>query len=120
MPAEATTWAISPPIVPAPTTAALKTNMAAEAIGAGEDHPLNQPIGGCPAARGARTLQSVTVELLSRHLVRTIDSIGLPSQLHPVEGRASRDDAYTIHVTTSLAETAERLTDLIAGARVAI
>jgi hypothetical protein len=32
MPAEATTWAISPPIVPAPTTAALKTNMAAEAI----------------------------------------------------------------------------------------
>ena len=27
MPAEATTWAISPPMVPAPTTAALKTNI---------------------------------------------------------------------------------------------
>src|SRR3954468_4267557 len=29
MPAELMTWAISPPIVPAPTTAALVTNMAA-------------------------------------------------------------------------------------------
>src|SRR4051794_2003260 len=29
MPAELITWAISPPMVPAPTTAALKTNMAA-------------------------------------------------------------------------------------------
>ena len=28
MPAEAITWAISPPIVPAPTTAALNTYMA--------------------------------------------------------------------------------------------
>jgi 3-dehydroquinate synthase len=60
------------------------------------------------------------VELLSRHLVRTVDSIGLPSEPHPVEGRASREDAYTIHVTTSLAETAERLTELIGGAKVAI
>ena len=28
MPADAITWAISPPMVPAPTTAALKTNIA--------------------------------------------------------------------------------------------
>jgi 3-dehydroquinate synthase len=62
----------------------------------------------------------VSVELLSRHLVRTVDSIGLSSEPHPVEGRASREDAYTIHVTTSLAETAERLTELIGGAKVAI
>ncbi|HEX6651873.1 MAG TPA: 3-dehydroquinate synthase family protein [Thermoleophilaceae bacterium] len=62
----------------------------------------------------------MTVELLSRHLVRTVDSIGLPSEPHPVEGRASREDAYTIHVTTSLAETAERLTELIGDAKVAI
>lgn len=64
--------------------------------------------------------RSVTVELLSRHLVRTVDSIGLPSEAHPVEGRASREDAYTIHVTTSLAQTAERLTELIGGAKVAV
>ena len=62
----------------------------------------------------------MTVELLSRHLVRTVDSIGLPSEAHPVEGRASREDAYTIHVTTSLTQTAERLTELIGGAKVAV
>src|SRR3954454_24045395 len=32
MPAELMTWAISPPIVPAPTTAALVTNMAARLL----------------------------------------------------------------------------------------
>src|SRR3954447_22788657 len=32
MPAAAMTWAISPPIVPAPTTAALKTNMGGDPI----------------------------------------------------------------------------------------
>jgi 3-dehydroquinate synthase len=62
----------------------------------------------------------VTVELLGRDLVRTVDSIGLPAAPHPVEGRASREDAYTIHVTTSLADTAERLIDLIGGAKVAL
>jgi 3-dehydroquinate synthetase len=64
--------------------------------------------------------QGVTVELLSRHLVRTVDAIGLPGEPLPVEGRASREDAYTIHVTASLADTAERLTELIGGAKVAI
>jgi hypothetical protein len=62
----------------------------------------------------------VTVELLGRDLVRTVDSIGLPAAPHPVEGRASREDAYTIHVTTSLADTAERLIELIGGAKVAL
>src|SRR5215212_11228915 len=33
MPADETTWAISPPMVPAPTTAALNTNMAARLQG---------------------------------------------------------------------------------------
>jgi 3-dehydroquinate synthetase len=62
----------------------------------------------------------VTVELLSRDVVRTVDSIGLPGRSYPVEGRASREDVYTIHVTTSLADTAERLIELIGGAKVAI
>jgi len=62
----------------------------------------------------------VTVELLSRDLVRTVDSIGLPSAPHPVEGRAARQDAYTIHVTTSLRDTAGRLIELVGGAKVAI
>ncbi len=39
MPAAEITWAISPPMVPAPTTAALKTNMAAEASGARPPEP---------------------------------------------------------------------------------
>ena len=33
MPAEAIVWAISPPIVPAPTTAALNTNMSPKSSG---------------------------------------------------------------------------------------
>jgi len=60
------------------------------------------------------------IELLSRDLVRTVDAIELPPADHPVEGRAARDDAYTIHVTTSLEVTVERLLELIGSRRVAI
>ena len=60
------------------------------------------------------------IELLTRDLVRTVDSIELPPADHPVEGRSARDDAYTIHVTTSLEVTVERLLELIGSRRVAI
>src|SRR5215207_10531570 len=54
-PVEATTWAISPPMVPAPTTAALKTNTAGEAIGGGRGR-------GASCLRGSMCPQDRTVE----------------------------------------------------------
>ena len=51
MPAAASTWAISPPMVPAPTTAALKTNMAAEASGA--RRATTRPVWRCAGTEGA-------------------------------------------------------------------
>ena len=73
-----------------------------------------------PGGRRRADTRQVTARLLSPDLVRTVDSIGLPSEAHPVEGRSARDDAYTIHVTTSLRDTAERLIELIGDAKVAI
>ena len=60
------------------------------------------------------------IELVSRDLVRTVDSIELPPPDRPVEGRSSREDSYTIHVTTSLEATVERLVELIGDRGVAI
>ena len=60
------------------------------------------------------------IELLTRDLVRTVDSIELPPPDRPVEGLSSRADSYTIHVTSSLDATVERLVELIGDRRVAI
>jgi len=59
-------------------------------------------------------------EVLSRDLVHTVDSIGLPDAEETVEGRSARRDSYPIFVTSSLAEAVERLLELIGGRRVAI
>lgn len=60
------------------------------------------------------------IELVSRDLVRTIDAIKLPAPDHPVEGRSGREDSYSIHVTTSLEATVERVLELIGRRRVAL
>jgi 3-dehydroquinate synthase len=59
-------------------------------------------------------------ELLSRDLLHTRDAIQLPAPDDPVEGRAERRDAYPIFVTRSLADTLERLQELVAEASVAV
>ena len=84
------------------------------------DQPVRQPIGGWSPDRPGRTLLGMPIELLSRDLVRTVDSIELPPPDRPVEGRSSREDSYTIHVTTSLEATVERLVELIGDRSVAI
>ena len=46
------------------------------------------------------------------------DHIPMPRDDAPLHGSATREDRYPIHVTSSVAETAERLTGLIAGRRI--
>lgn len=59
--------------------------------------------------------------VLSEHLLRTRDAIGLPTDHHAsVEGRASRSDAYPIHVTRSTPDALQRVAQLIGDARVAV
>jgi 3-dehydroquinate synthase len=48
------------------------------------------------------------------------DHVPMPLDDAPLQGSATRADRYPIHVTGSVAETAERLTGLIAGRRVGI
>ncbi|HEX5896741.1 MAG TPA: iron-containing alcohol dehydrogenase [Thermoleophilaceae bacterium] len=59
-------------------------------------------------------------ELLSRHLVHTVDAIELPPLGVPVEGRAERRDSYPIVVTRSFEQTVEQLLELIGDAHVAV
>jgi len=59
-------------------------------------------------------------ELLSRHLVHTVDAIELPPLGAPVEGRAERRDSYPIVVTRSFEQTVEQLLELIGDAHVAV
>src|SRR5215211_1209025 len=81
MPADATTWATSPPIVPAPTTAALKTNIAAQAIGA-------------PRA-GGRVRRASCLGAHMGHPGRTVDAevARIASGAHGVVTRAQLLDA---------------------------
>jgi 3-dehydroquinate synthase len=62
----------------------------------------------------------VPTELLNRDLLHIRDEIDLPARGEPVHGRAERSDAYPIFVTRSIAETLERLLELIDGANVAV
>jgi 3-dehydroquinate synthase len=71
--------------------------------------------GGCaPQSRRMPT------DLLSPDQLRTVDAIGLPVPGHLVEGRSGRQDSYPIFVTSALADTVERLAELVAGANVAL
>jgi 3-dehydroquinate synthase len=60
------------------------------------------------------------IESPSRDLVHTVDAIELPERGAAVVGRAERQDSYPIFVTRALADTVERLVELIDGARVAL
>jgi 3-dehydroquinate synthase len=62
----------------------------------------------------------MSTELLGRDLLYTRDTIELPALGDPVEGRAERSDTYPIVVTRSVAETVERLAELIGEAKVAV
>jgi 3-dehydroquinate synthase len=59
-------------------------------------------------------------ELLTNDLLRTSDAIGLPPLGDPVEAHAERADHYPILVTRDLADTVDRLVELIGTARVAV
>jgi hypothetical protein len=73
-----------------------------------------------PGRRSAADTAEMPTELVSSDLVRTVDSIELPTADHPVEGHSAREDTYAIHVTTSLEASVERLIELIGDRRVAI
>jgi 3-dehydroquinate synthase len=62
----------------------------------------------------------MSTELLGRDLLYTRDTIELPALGDPVEGRAERSDTYPIVVTRSVAETVERVAELIGEAKVAV
>jgi 3-dehydroquinate synthase len=71
------------------------------------------------AAIRAQT-RPMPTQLLGDRLLHTRDAIDLPPAGEPVLGRAERRDSYPILVTRDVAETVERLSELIAGARVAL
>jgi 3-dehydroquinate synthase len=69
-----------------------------------------------PVAQG----YGMPTELLTDDLLRTSDSIDLPPRGDPVTAHAEREDSYPILVTRDLAETVDRLVELIGAARVAV
>jgi 3-dehydroquinate synthase len=62
----------------------------------------------------------VAVEVLSRDLVRTVDSIELPPPRDDVLACAERRDSYPIVVTRAPELTVERLLQFVGGAKVAL
>jgi 3-dehydroquinate synthase len=73
-----------------------------------------------PHLRPVETRVPMPTELLSSDLLHNRDAIELPAPNARVEGRAERRETYPIFVTRSLADTLERLQELVAGANVVV